>query len=144
MSLQDKLHRTESALRAAIGIGFMLIVVVLSFVAFNRFLESAGARSALYNAKVARLAAESVSSECYASGTAFCDPYSESGFAPGVLDKVKTLSEASGDICLLTAGDGGYGVVSLSYTTGDYTALYTAAGDSGSWQVYKKSVIITS
>ena len=103
----------------------------------------AGARSALSDAKDIRVAMKLVSMENYGGDGSIYDPSTDSGLAPGALEKVHTMSRFKGDLVLKSWDSEKNIPLSFSYRAGKYLVEYkdTGSGDgsygmNGSWSVY--------
>ncbi len=144
MNREKREQKLAAALRAIIIILIIVVLATVTFFSFSYYLDLHNARTALYQAKTTRLAAWSISIQCYGASGSFSDMSSEDGFADGVSEKIKELSLCEGEPRLVRTKDNGYGIAEMTYSDGDYTVVYKSDGDADSWQVYKKSVLITS
>ena len=144
MNREKREQKLAAALRTIIVILIVAFLAGVTFFSFSYYLDLHGARAALYQAKTTRLAAWSVSTQCYGVSESFSDMSSENGFAGGIAEKIKELSLCEGEPRLVRTKDKGYGIAEMTYTDGEYTVVYKSEGDADFWQVYKKSVLITS
>jgi len=144
MTKRNREENLEFALRTLITLLVVAVLVIISVFTISHYLELHYARVCLFDAKAVRLASITVSNERYGSGTAFSDDTTEDGLAEGAAEAISRVSQCSGKIRLLRAGDGGYGMREFTYTEGEYTAVY-ARTESGtdSWQVYRRTILIS-
>lgn len=144
MNKSERENKRVSALRLVILLIAAALLAAAAWFSCSHFLELQDARTVLYRAKTARLAAWSVSAECYAGAEPFADGSTEDGFAPGIGEKVQELSGNQGRIRLLRTTEDGYGILELAYTENGMTALYLSEDGEEAWRVVRQSVLITS
>ncbi|MEG1426555.1 MAG: hypothetical protein RSC76_02580 [Oscillospiraceae bacterium] len=136
--------RSARILKALVVALVFLALSTVTFFTFRYYLTLHEARVTLYEAKTAQLAAWSVSTKCYATNSLFSDSTTPSGFTEAAEKEILALSQAEGKIRLLQVGKNGYDILSMLYIDEEYVVFYRSDGETGSWEVYKGSALITA
>ena len=142
MNTKEKDKTKGSIFKLLFVVLFTAVLCWLALLFYSNYSDMHHSRALLTKAKVVRLAAITVSQECYANGNQFADFSSENGFAPGISSKILTLSEAEGGLKLLQTDSQEISVISFCHTQGEFTVVYNSANSTNEWNVYKNNVLI--
>ena len=118
----------------------VLIAVLIPITLHNT--NKASARSILAEAKNVKLSMYSVGLDCRATNTPFQDGNGTYGFAPGIMNEVKTTADCQGDIYLLKWDADTCQPEQFFYIENGYMVTYQKVNNENQWDVSKLNHLI--
>lgn len=119
----------------------LVLIAVLIPITLH-YTNKASARSILAEAKNAKLSMYSVGLDCRATNTPFQDGNGTYGFAPGIMNEVKTTADCQGDIYLLKWDADTCQPEQFFYIENGYMVTYQKVNNENQWDVSKLNHLI--
>jgi LytS/YehU family sensor histidine kinase len=140
----SKKKNYADAVRAVLSVVICIAVILLCVYAVLRTVNGTQARSVLHEARLMRLASDSVAKTFYANGVAFADVSSFSGVTSQAEQQIFALSQCEGVFRILSYDTSLCKVTSLLYESSGFSAIMSTDRDGVvSWKVYKEKVYIS-
>ncbi|MBU9725424.1 type II secretion system protein [Diplocloster modestus] len=119
----------------------LVLIAVLIPITLH-YTNKASARSILAEAKNVKLSMYSVGLDCRATNTPFQDGNGTYGFAPGIMNEVKTTADCQGDIYLLKWDADTCQPEQFFYIENGYMVTYQKVNNENQWDVSKLNHLI--